>query len=1417
MDPYGSQYGTQGGPIPAEFLGGQDDENQDDVGDGDEDGSEESGEELSDHSSYADQNDIYPPQFPLSPATYELHDIAEDEGDDSGPVVLTGSEDDRLRRLISLYPYTFLDPNGIWTRPDVRTAPLPIGQFRKEMFQKMAASGAGGQMQYVEFIPPWTDPDWSSRFIFTGQPGQDPVNDPQYQLYAKQGFLQSQRPALRDEDGLRDLTAAAKRYGVDPTMMDDAMYGKSGATPTQGSFNVQLGNPQVTPSNQGVRNVVDRDDYDALFTQYRNAVAAQGGMATEDDFKRVLNHVAAGNVNPTLGAACDAQIAGALLQYIDGLDKLVLRDEYQRILFSGSTSNEVRMFQLVETGVWTMDKTANSDLVTPLHDFFTKDKWEVTTNRATVPDQRFGVPLDSRKVYNFPGQQGEYCAANDYFWLAIQPALQLATMVLNSDHPATWAWADIYRMRPFHRDAGVERKDYFAVHLEEDPDEFYPEIARLKEMGFESIRWVCEILKECLVWQLNSKYTDNAGETLADEHQMAWTDITARREQHNRPFAIRISLSADYIWPLLIEEYSQAEKAACSFTLASTIVHELCHAIVYTRNQLFHVDRVWLRLNPTWEAQIGDEALNLLKIFGYRQVWDDTAFATDLVQRQSEGHDFFEGEDVCEEGWATENLPVYKAIPFAMFERFFRQSFWDQELQKWGPEALKIWPLDPPRAYGTWSVFKWRQIELRFGAPARRWMQAVSERVQYDDEHGLLWQWLNQLAYLAVEPKACMVRWRRQHYDWKLADKLLWTKRNDCKAKADQVVAYLQQLYNEVNWAQPIEPKYFREAFAAMSNMHRALSHEVATYQLITADYHKQTDFKTRADILTFYAPNLCRRLDAIHSQIAADCIQFLDVFESTHPAVLARISQNDQAVDLLDNARRVLREKFVAIQHAIRPVRLSFDQNPLAYAFNIQDFKYIKPISATDTAKRIEKTAKQQLRKLTGPLLTIAQGWISILERGERLRNPIAGTPDADLNARLTSASDFVNALKQRHQMEMAREHPPAADNVTRMLMNPNLLQPNQAAPDETMRVQRFNTASAPGQINPWQTVYAEASGFVPYRDPRTGLTRFHRANIPTEAGPSVNPTAAAQAQAQGQNLVAALAPGFAPGGDVQLPGGQFQADPDAAFRGLMQGLSQTAQAPGAPPDFQLQLGGQPLNGPNAVDAIRALVNERGRQVQADPAIAGHVVPSIYNRALQTVAGPNGSGLINSNVPGANNLFGMSAAQNSMANQQMEALIRQSALGPDPYATLGNIAAQQVGMQAPGAGVAPANLLYDPVGQPQYQPQVVPTPPQNPFPPGGGFQGPDVFPPPMAPPFPPAGGYQGPDVFPPPVAPPPQAFGGPQQFFPPQPQFPPQGGYQGQQEGVPPQERTHSPPPEIPPFLQEWAPAPPPEGSQGQ
>lgn len=390
MNPFNNQ------PGPAHPAAADDDVYDDDEEDEDDNGGDDSFEEReasgTDEGTDEDEEDIYPPEFPLSPAVYEQDEIAEDEAD-IDLLIPKGSDMQRdlgeFRKLESLYPFFFLDPDGVWGQSDPNDVPVPLGQLRLEKIQKLVDSGGGGQARYVEFVPPWTDPDWSSRFIFTGAPGQDPANDPQYMMYAKQGILQSQRPALRDEDGLRDLTAASKRYGVDPTMMDDAMYGKSGVTPTEPSFfTVRLETPRVTPSNQGVKDVIDVDDTTAIWTGYRDFVSSRGGYATEANFRELLRYVAAGNVHPDLGPACDSVMADAILRYLEGVEKEALLEEYQRVLFTGSTSNEVcecctrllasnsrrtgnadtRRSQLVETGVWTMDKAANSDLITPLHE-----------------------------------------------------------------------------------------------------------------------------------------------------------------------------------------------------------------------------------------------------------------------------------------------------------------------------------------------------------------------------------------------------------------------------------------------------------------------------------------------------------------------------------------------------------------------------------------------------------------------------------------------------------------------------------------------------------------------------------------------------------------------------------------------------------------------------------------------------------------------------------------------------------------------------------------------------------------------------------------------------------------------------------------------------------------------------------------
>jgi hypothetical protein len=638
---------------------------------------------------------------------------------------------------------------------------------------------------------------------------------------------------------------------------------------------------------------------------------------------------------------------------------------------------------------------------------------------------------------------------------------------------------------------------------------------------------------------------------------------------------------------------------------------------------------------------------------------------------------------------------VYKLMPFKVIQRVLTQHFWQYDIGKWGHEAMKIWPLAPPRVFCNWSKFKWDEVEYRFGWAARRWLQYVDMRLKYDYEHAVLWAWLRQLTRLALEPRLVMLRWHNQQKVWEKTDKSLWVLRNDCSEKVDIVMGYLRRLREEAHTeppmpgpAPPIHLTPFRNAFAAMSNIQRVLSQEASFYQLITVDYHRQLDPSTKRDIQNFYASRLRDRLDGIHLRTAADCLAFLDMLRNIDPIILHRVTLNDEAMDLFYTAQLELREKFLAVQHAFRPVRQTFSEDPGAYVYNFQDFANVAPFNAIDTTKRIEKMAKKQLRALSGSLLTIAQGWVQILENGERLANAKEWSPEGEMNRKLAAVVQYIDELQSAHEQQVTAQNPRAPELVQRLSQArwADLLQEDQGAPDPTRgrMAQRFKTAAPQqGHINPWQAVYAEASGFVPYQDPRTGFTQFHSVNIPTESSPSVNPVAAAMAQAQGESLVRTFAPG---GGNVQAPsGGQPRGpvDHEANLRGLLQGLSDS------PPQPHPRHGGQP-----ALNAISALLGERGRQHEANPELAGHVVPSIYNRALQTVAGPGGAALTPHNVPGANKLFGTSAAQISVAHQQLEDIIRKQELGANPDATQGGMP-----RQGPGVGVAPPSQAYEPVG----------------------------------------------------------------------------------------------------------------------
>lgn len=198
-------------------------------------------------------------------------------------------------------------------------------------------------------------------------------------------------------------------------------------------------------------------------------------------------------------------------------------------------------------------------------------------------------------------------AHNPVLWAALQPALQLVSKVLASDHPMVWAWADVRKIRPIRdyrdkiqdptkdliqeqRDMGITRASLHALwpdfvgELTElsHRDMRMDELVEIYETGFDTTRYVCEIVARTLEWDIRPMYRMDRNRR-GGEEACCGTTHTLIQPGSTLPFKITISIAAEYVWQLLVDEYSPAEKASVTFHLASVMLHEL------TVSRLAHV------------------------------------------------------------------------------------------------------------------------------------------------------------------------------------------------------------------------------------------------------------------------------------------------------------------------------------------------------------------------------------------------------------------------------------------------------------------------------------------------------------------------------------------------------------------------------------------------------------------------------------------------------------------------------------------------------------------------------------------------------------------------------------------------------------------------------------------------------------
>jgi len=196
-----------------------------------------------------------------------------------------------------------------------------------------------------------------------------------------------------------------------------------------------------------------------------------------------------------------------------------------------------------------------------------------------------GKSVRSRGGFRSTGWLTGGAQQNNAVWAALQPALQLATRILNANHPAWETITNLYTRRRIDRcwdprsDAQIARSPR-SVHRyamwpgPPDPDALIPELRRLWDMGFDFKAATEAFLQDRLRFLIGHARTNHMGEESAAAS--GWTGI--REQGPNRilqNMTFRVQISAEEVWPLLSSAFTAGEKAMVSFAVANTILHEL--------------------------------------------------------------------------------------------------------------------------------------------------------------------------------------------------------------------------------------------------------------------------------------------------------------------------------------------------------------------------------------------------------------------------------------------------------------------------------------------------------------------------------------------------------------------------------------------------------------------------------------------------------------------------------------------------------------------------------------------------------------------------------------------------------------------------------------------------------------------------
>jgi hypothetical protein len=221
---------------------------------------------------------------------------------------------------------------------------------------------------------------------------------------------------------------------------------------------------------------------------------------------------------------------------------------------------------------------------------------------AQSDEGRGAAPGSPRFLYDLKGERKEWCVVrtipfrvqsvamrltlhqweNEELWQALQPALQLVSRVLRSDHPNILALMDLRTRQmvppeedPRGQSACTEYLTKYVLLHEIDMSKTYPAIQELDSYGYDWHYHTLRMLDQNLRWCIGSAIIDR--ETGGKQGPIYGC---TRAFELDTDHPIQVTLSAELIWPLLVPDYSSSERLVCSFLIASTLLHE--YAVSYS-------------------------------------------------------------------------------------------------------------------------------------------------------------------------------------------------------------------------------------------------------------------------------------------------------------------------------------------------------------------------------------------------------------------------------------------------------------------------------------------------------------------------------------------------------------------------------------------------------------------------------------------------------------------------------------------------------------------------------------------------------------------------------------------------------------------------------------------------------------------